>query len=85
MLNLGGVHGVKGVGVATVAGQTLKGDRGDDLLGVGGENGFYLEAALDQSGAEIGNFISSNTAGNAQQYVIFHGHNGAPFMRRKCA
>ena len=81
MLYLGGVHGVKGVGVAAVAGQTLKGDRGDDLLSVGGENGFHLEAALDQPGAEIWNFISSNTAGNAQQYVSFFGHeDGAPFV-----
>ena len=81
----GGVHGVKGVGVAAVAGQTLKGDRGDDLLGVGGEDGFHLEAALDQPGAEIGNFISSNTAGNAQQYVSFFGHeDGTPFVGNKC-
>ena len=45
---------------------------------LGSENGFHLEAALDQPGAEIWNFISSNTAGNAQQYMSFLRHENEP-------
>ena len=71
--------------MTAVAGQALEGNGGDDFLRVGGEDGFHLEAALDQPGAQIWNFISSNTAGDAQQYMSFLWHeDGAPFVGNKC-
>ena len=61
---------VKGVHHALVAGQGLKGERGDELGGVPGHDDLHIRTQLAQCTGHIGHLIGGNAAAHAQQDAL---------------
>ena len=80
MRHLDGIGALKGIGIAPVFRQRLKGDGGDERRGVLRHDDVNVCAQLDEHAREIGDFVRRDAACHTEQYIFSFQHGESPCL-----